>query len=169
MNEIAPSAKILYETYKTNKRLLNFLEASGTIDISKPIDSKVLEKALKEMEFRVFPEPMSYVKLSETNKKNLLEIGTVKEFFEKNPMKAKEVLNRWEEFLGTEPYTNVHPRTGLPDPDRIFSADGKRSIRFGKHEINSSLEKFHYHEEIWDIDLTENKVNVQNKVVRIQK
>ncbi len=28
-----------------------------------------------------------------------------------------------------------HPRTNFPDSDRLVSADGKRSIRYGAHEM----------------------------------
>jgi len=33
----------------------------------------------------------------------------------------------------------------MPDPDSIVSADGKRSIRYGSHEMNSKPTKHHYH------------------------
>ncbi|MFE5474799.1 hypothetical protein ACFQ9R_03790 [Nocardia sp. NPDC056541] len=46
-------------------------------------------------------------------------------------------------------HTNLHPRTGLPDRNRIGSEDGTRSIRLGNHEMSSEPTKFHYHEETW--------------------
>jgi len=64
-------------------------------------------------------------------------------------------------------HTNKHPRTGLPDPDRIVSADGKRSIRYGSHEVNSKPTKHHYHEETWTFDPRNNVMNVDNTVVRV--
>ena len=64
-------------------------------------------------------------------------------------------------------HTNKHPRTGLPDPDRIVSADGKRSIRYGSHEVNSKPTKHHYHEETWTLDPRNNVMNVDNTVVRV--
>jgi hypothetical protein len=70
--------------------------------------------------------------------------------------------NRWDEFLGKD-QTNIDPRTGLPDPDRIWSADGTRSIRFGEHEMNSSPSKLHYHEEAWSPN------RVDNVLQRVQK
>ena len=63
------------------------------------------------------------------------------------PVGMSEGTTPWEDFLGDGPYTNFHPRTGLPDPDRIVSADGTRSIRFGSHEMNTN--PIHYHEEFW--------------------
>lgn len=44
--------------------------------------------------------------------------------------KPEDVFERWEDFLGPGPHSNTHPRTGAADPDRIVSADGKRSIRY---------------------------------------
>jgi uncharacterized protein RhaS with RHS repeats len=67
-------------------------------------------------------------------------------------IKPQLATSRWEEFLGEGELTNIHPRTGLPDPDRIVSADGLRSVRFGPHEMNSPPNKFHYHEETWSYD-----------------
>lgn len=63
-------------------------------------------------------------------------------------IRQKDVLNDWNNFLGPD-QTNIDPRDGLSDPDRIWSADGKRSIRFGNHEMNSSPTKLHYHRETW--------------------
>ena len=67
----------------------------------------------------------------------------------------KNATERWDEFLGPT-QTNIDPRDGLPDPDRIWSGDGKRSIRFGPHEMNSKPNKMHYHEETWHTDKVEN-------------
>ncbi|MDQ3801737.1 MAG: hypothetical protein M3384_20120 [Acidobacteriota bacterium] len=72
-----------------------------------------------------------------------------------------------ENFLGDGPYTNKHPRIGEPDPDRLVSADGKRSIRYGDHEMNSPPTKHHYHEETWTLDEVNNVMNVDNKVIRV--
>lgn len=73
----------------------------------------------------------------------------------------------WEEFLGEGPYTNLHPRTGLSDTDRIVSADGTRSIRYGPHEMKSSPTKHHYHEETWSYAPVNHLVIVYNTVVRV--
>jgi hypothetical protein len=70
-------------------------------------------------------------------------------------VKQKEATDKWDEFLGTD-QTNIDPRDGLADRDRIWSADGKRSIRFGEHEMNSSSSKYHYHQETWHDDRVEN-------------
>jgi RHS repeat-associated protein len=83
-------------------------------------------------------------------------------------IKATDVTRRWEEFLGPGPYTNIHPRTGAVDADRIVSADGMRSIRYGAHEMSSAASKHHYHEETWTYDPGKNVVNVDNTMVRIR-
>ena len=44
-------------------------------------------------------------------------------------VRAKDAVDQWNEFLGKE-QTNIDPRDGMPDPDRIWSQDGSRSIRF---------------------------------------
>lgn len=93
--------------------------------------------------------------------------GYHKEVYANKPVKVTDAVNKWGEFLGPGEYTDIHPRTGLKDPDRIFSADGKRSIRFGSHEMNSKPTKFHYHEEIWTYDPIDNVINVDNTVVRV--
>ncbi|MBU2714247.1 HINT domain-containing protein, partial [Zooshikella harenae] len=70
-------------------------------------------------------------------------------------VKQKNATDEWDNFLGDK-QTNIDPRDGLPDPDRIWSADGKRSIRFGDHEMNSKPNKLHYHQETWHDDKVEN-------------
>ena len=93
--------------------------------------------------------------------------GYHKEVYANKPVKVTEAVDKWEDFLEPGEYTDIHPRTGLKDPDRIFSADGKRSIRFGSHEMNSKPSKFHYHEEVWTYDPINNVMNVDNTVVRM--
>lgn len=77
-------------------------------------------------------------------------------------VKSKDAVKDWEDFLGPD-QTNIDPRTGMPDPDRIWSADGKRSIRFGKHEMDSKPNKAHYHKETWHDD------HVENVLQRVQQ
>ncbi|SHG80911.1 RHS repeat-associated core domain-containing protein [Streptoalloteichus hindustanus] len=82
------------------------------------------------------------------------------------PVKPRDAVDRWDDFLGPGPHSNIHPRTGLPDPNRITSADGKRTIRFGDHEMNSKPTKFHYHEETWRQD-SSGQFYVDNVQVRV--
>lgn len=82
-------------------------------------------------------------------------------------LKPGEAVSRWDQFLGDGPTTNINPRTGLPDANRIVSEDGQRSIRFGSHEMGSSPTKFHYHEETWNFDRSSNTWFVRNVVVRV--
>jgi RHS repeat-associated protein len=93
--------------------------------------------------------------------------GYHKETYDPKPVKPENAVYRWEEFLGAGPYSNKHPRTGLPDHDRIVSADGKRSIRYGNHEMNSKPTKHHYHEETWTYDPVKDIMNVDNTVIRV--
>ena len=84
------------------------------------------------------------------------------------PVNSRDATDKWDEFLGPGPHSNTHPRTGLPDKDRIVSSDGRRSVRYGDHEMNSSPNKHHYHEETWTHDPVNNITNVDNKIVRIK-
>jgi hypothetical protein len=99
--------------------------------------------------------------------KNIPGRGYHNEVYANKLVKVKDAVDKWDEFLGTGEYTNIHPRTGLQDPDRIFSADGTRSIRFASYEMDSKPSKFHYHEEIWTYDPIKNVMNVDNTVVRV--
>ena len=95
------------------------------------------------------------------------EMGYHKETYASKPVKPEEAILKWGEFLGDGPYTNIHPRTGKPDPDRLVSADGTRSIRYGAHEMNSKPTKHHYHEETWTLELKNKTMNVDNSVIRV--
>ncbi|MFD9405705.1 putative T7SS-secreted protein [Streptomyces sp. NPDC059989] len=83
------------------------------------------------------------------------------------PLKPHEAMDAWEDFLGEGPYTNVHPRTGLPDPDRLVSADGTRSIRLGPHEMGGKPTRFHFHMETWTFISPSNTWVVDNTMVRV--
>lgn len=89
------------------------------------------------------------------------------ETYASKPLKPQDAVARWDEFLGPGAQTNIHPRTGLPDADRLVSSDGLRSIRFGNHEMGSSPTKFHFHEETWSFDDGAGAWNLQNIVVRV--
>jgi hypothetical protein len=66
-----------------------------------------------------------------------------------NPIRKGNAVDEWNDFLGPK-QTDIHPRTGEQDLDRIVSQDGTRSVRFGEHEMGS--ERLHYHLEEWTID-----------------
>lgn len=84
-------------------------------------------------------------------------------------MKTSDVTNYWDDYLGNN-QTNINPRTGLVDNDRIFSADGTRSIRFGNHEMNSmGTTKFHFHQEEWKYDSVNDVMEYFNTLIRIKK
>ncbi|MFI8515549.1 RHS repeat-associated core domain-containing protein, partial [Streptomyces sp. NPDC085460] len=83
------------------------------------------------------------------------------------PLKASQAYDAWTDFLGPGPYTNIHPRTGKVDPNRLVSADGRRSIRMGDHEMNSKPTKFHFHMETWDWDSETNTWTVGNTMQRV--
>jgi RHS repeat-associated protein len=83
------------------------------------------------------------------------------------PVRPEDAVGQWEEFLGDEPYTDIHPRTGVRDPNRLVSQGGTRSIRFGQHEMNSPPGRFHYHEETWTYDPFTNTMIVRNRIIRV--
>ena len=85
-----------------------------------------------------------------------------------NQIKANDALDAWDDFLG-EGQTSYNKYTGMNEPDRIFSADGTRSIRFGGHEMDSlGTRKAHFHYEIWTLDPFSNTVYVTNTVQRVR-
>jgi RHS repeat-associated protein len=77
-------------------------------------------------------------------------------------VKDTGAVGDWDDFLGPN-QTNIDPRTGQVDPDRIWSADGNRSIRYGEHEMNSAPNKQHYHRETW------HETHVENELQRVQQ
>jgi len=84
-----------------------------------------------------------------------------------NVMRSADVTNSWNNFLG-ENTTNINPITGRVDTDRIFSADGTRSIRFGNHEMRSiGTPKGHFHFETWNYNSTTDVMTVTNILQRI--
>lgn len=84
-------------------------------------------------------------------------------------IKTTDVTDYWDNFLGSN-QTNINPRTGQVDADRIFSADGTRSRRFGNHEMNSmGTTKFHFHEETWIYDSIVDEMHYYNKLIRIKE
>ena len=84
-------------------------------------------------------------------------------------IKTTDVTDYWDNYLGSD-QTNINPRTGQVDADRIFSADGTRSIRFGNHEMNSmGTTKFHFHEETWIYDPIADEMHYYNKLIRIKE
>ena len=93
--------------------------------------------------------------------------GYHKEAYANKPVKPQNATDKWDDFLGPGPHGNQHPRTGEIDPNRIVSADGKRSIRYGPHEMGSKPTKHHYHEETWTYDLATDVMNVDSTVVRV--
>jgi hypothetical protein len=95
------------------------------------------------------------------------ERGYHNEVYAGKPVKPEDATDKWDELLGPGPHSNTHPRTGEIDPDRIVSADGTRSIRYGSHEMNRKPTKHHYHEKIWTYDPASNTMNVDNTVVRV--
>lgn len=84
-------------------------------------------------------------------------------------MKTSDVTNYWDDYLGSN-QTNINPRTGLVDNDRIFFADGTRSIRFGNNEMNSmGTTKFYFHQEEWKYDSVNDVMEYFNTLIRIKK
>jgi hypothetical protein len=85
-----------------------------------------------------------------------------------NAIKSSDVTASWDNYLGPN-QTNINPRTGQVDPNRIFSTDGTKSIRFDSHEMNSmGTTKFHYHMETWTYDAAADTMTVTNTLQRIK-
>ena len=80
-----------------------------------------------------------------------------------DPVRPGDVTDRWDEFLGEKPYTDIGPNK-LKSPDRIFSDNGQASVRYGQHEMDYS----HYHTETWTYNSTIDTFNITNTWVRIQ-
>lgn len=85
-----------------------------------------------------------------------------------NQIKVESALDAWNDFLGPN-QTSFNRFTGKNEVDRIFSADGTKSIRFGKHEMTSmGTPKAHFHYETWNYDYEKNIVHVQNILQRLK-
>ena len=85
-----------------------------------------------------------------------------------NQIKANDAVDAWDEFLGPN-QTSYNRFTGANDANRIFSADGTRSIRFGDHEMRSlGTTKAHFHYENWRYDPLSNTVYVENILQRLK-
>lgn len=95
------------------------------------------------------------------------KVNALPEEIAPRPVKPEDAVPRWNQFLGEGEHTNIHPRTGRPDPHRIVSADGSRSIRYGPHEMGSKPTKHHYHEETWSYDSASDTMTVTNTQVRV--
>ena len=67
------------------------------------------------------------------------------------PLGPNQVVDEMNQFLGPVPHSDINPQTGVRDMNRIFSADGQRSIRYGQHEMSSRPTRQHYHEETWGV------------------
>ena len=81
---------------------------------------------------------------------------------------ANNAVDKWDEFLGAN-QTNINKFTGEVDSNRIFSADGTKSIRFGNHEMNSlGTPKAHFHYETWKFNPMDNTVTVFNELQRLK-
>jgi hypothetical protein len=82
-------------------------------------------------------------------------------------MKASKVTQAWDDFLGPN-QTSINPVTGQASADRVFSADGTRSIRFGSHEMNSlGTPKGHFHFENWVYNSATDTMTINNELQRI--
>ena len=86
-----------------------------------------------------------------------------------NAIKASDVTNAWDDYLSSNT-TNIHPITGKPDPNRIFSSDATRSIRLGNHEMKSfGTTKAHFHYEKWDYNAVDDIMTISNIMQRFRE
>ena len=71
------------------------------------------------------------------------------EMYSGKSVRPNNATDDWDNFL-TLNQTDINPFIGQRSPDRIWSADGTRSIRFGDHEMSGmGTKNFHYHKESW--------------------
>jgi len=83
-------------------------------------------------------------------------------------IKADDALSAWDDYLGPG-QTNYNRFSGEYDMNRIFSADGTKSIRFGNHEMESlGTTKAHFHYEEWIYNPFTNTVRVDNYLQRLK-
>lgn len=82
-------------------------------------------------------------------------------------LKPNDAVGAWDDFLGPGPHSNIHPRTGLADPNRLVSADGTRSIRHGAQEMGGRPTRHHFHQESWAYDQGLDVWWVDNLLVRV--
>ena len=95
------------------------------------------------------------------------KVVTAPEVKAPNGIKSTDVTDAWDNYLG-ENTTNINPITGEVDPNRLFSLDGTKSIRFGNHEMASlNTPKGHFHYETWIYDATTDIMMVTNILQRI--
>lgn len=88
----------------------------------------------------------------------------------KNPttIKYSDTTDAWDSYLGKN-QTDINPRTGLVDKNRLFSAVGTRSIRFSKHEMDSiGTTKAHFHYETWNYDSQNDVITITNTLQRMR-
>ena len=85
-----------------------------------------------------------------------------------NQIKVNDAVDAWDDFLGPN-QTSYNKFSGNNEMDRIFSADGTRSIRFGSHEMRSiGTTKAHFHYENWQFDPESHIVYVMNTLQRLK-
>ena len=117
--------------------------------------SAIIGAGFKASSTALTPAPRTYIPLFEidevvapTGPKSPLIIEVAEQVLP-NPIRGGVALDEWNKYLGAD-QTNTHPRTGVPDPNRVVSGDGTRSVRFGDHEMKSP--RLHYHLEGWTFD-----------------
>ena len=81
---------------------------------------------------------------------------------------AANAAAEMDRFLGSGPITDIHPRLGAPDLDRLVSQVSPNewvSVRFGSHEMGGNL---HYHQEWWRYDAVADQIYYVNVGRRIR-
>lgn len=83
-------------------------------------------------------------------------------------MKTSDAVDAWNDYLGPN-QTNYNRYKGEYDSNRIFSADGTKSIRFGNHEMGKlGTPTAHFHFEEWIYDASSNTVTYYNRLQRLK-
>lgn len=173
----ASKDKVLQSAKETTEKVKSFTRGKGITDgVSKTVPTprplvsggrgKASEQSLKS-EIGLKKPDKSIAKKNNGLSDDVPAPGRHTETIAQNPVKPSQAVDKWDDFLGPKPHTNIHPRTGKVDNDRIVSQDRTKSIRYGDHEMKSRTEKHHYHEETWSLDPATNKMNVDNIIVRV--
>ena len=101
-------------------------------------------------------------------KTQILTIEDCREVKSPSQIKSSDAVDAWDDFLGPD-QTSINRFTGMNDPNRIFSPDGTKSIRFGGHEMDAiGTKNAHFHYEYWVYYKFSNKIYVDNILQRLK-
>ena len=142
---------------------------NGEHVVLEQVQHEILESPVVTYNFEVEDFHTYYVGENEILVHNkCIDIVALPEVKKASQIKVSDTVDVWNDYLGPN-QTNINKFTGKIDMDRIFSADGTKSIRFGRHEMNSiGTSKAHFHFEVWDYNPSTRTVYVRNFLQRLK-